>query len=55
MKGGSLFTVLSRALMQKGPHVILIAKRGSVLPPKKSRGTTKRLTRKSQDRKRHKN
>jgi len=45
MKGG-LYRALSQALLQAGPASVLFAA-SQMLPPKKSRGSTMRLTRKS--------
>lgn len=45
MKGG-LYTALSQALLKAGPASILFAA-SQLLPPKKNRGSTMRLTRKS--------
>lgn len=57
MQGGSLFMALQQALKQMGPTVLLATGAGAVvtLPPKKSRGSTKRLTRKSRNNKSRKN
>ena len=46
MTGGSLYATLTRALIQAGPASALLVASQS-LPPKKNRGSTKRLTRKS--------
>jgi len=48
MKGG-LYTALSSALMKAGPASFLFGV-SQMLPPKKTRGSTKRLTRKSRSR-----
>jgi len=53
MKGGSLYHALSAALKASGPAATLLfanealRSRKSTIPPKKNRGSTKRLTRKS--------
>ena len=54
MQGGSLFMALQQALKQMGPAALLAATT-LALPPKKSRGSTKRLTRKSRNNKSRKN
>jgi len=55
MQGGSLFMALQQALQQMGPTVLLATGAAVILPPKKSRGSTKRLTRKSRSNKNRKN
>jgi thiol-disulfide isomerase/thioredoxin len=50
MKGGNLYAALTRALVQAGPASLLLVASQS-LPPKKGRGSTKRLTRKANTRK----
>lgn len=55
MQGGSLFMALQQALQQMGPTVLLATGAAVILPPKKSRGSTKRLTRKSRSNKSRKN
>jgi len=57
MQGGSLVMALQQALQQMGPTVLLAtgARAAVALPPKKSRGSTKRLTRKSRSNKIRKN
>jgi thiol-disulfide isomerase/thioredoxin len=48
MKGGSLFTALTQAIQQAGPTAaLLLASQALPLPPKKSRGSTMRRTRKN--------
>jgi thiol-disulfide isomerase/thioredoxin len=55
MQGGSLFMALQQALQQMGPTALLATGAAVALPPKKSRGSTKRLTRKSRSNKIRKN
>lgn len=48
MTGGSLFTALAQAVQQAGPTaVLLLANEAIRVPPKKTRGSTMRLTRKN--------
>ena len=48
MRGGSLFTALTQAIQQAGPTAaLLLASQALPLPPKKSRGSTMRRTRKN--------
>lgn len=56
MRGGSLFVALTQAVQQAGPVAALLLANGALpVPPKKSRGSTMRLTRKSKHHKSRKN
>jgi hypothetical protein len=56
MRGGSLFVALTQAVQQAGPAAaLLLANAALPVPPKKSRGSTMRLTRKSKQSKSRKN
>ena len=56
MRGGSLFVALTQAVQQAGPAAVLLLANGALtIPPKKSRGSTMRLTRKSKHVKSRKN
>lgn len=59
MKGGSLYHALSAALQASGPTATLLfaneaLRKNTAIPPKKNRGSTKRLTRKSKNNRLHK-
>lgn len=48
MTGGSLFTALTQAVQQAGPTALLLLANEAIrVPPKKTRGSTMRLTRKN--------
>jgi len=48
MTGGSLFTALAQAVQQAGPTALLLLANEAIrVPPKKTRGSTMRLTRKN--------